>query len=115
MSTHDALPARWYSVNREGIATLCADEEDARWNAAHCDQSWPRGAPSRAVQLVDVAEVARAVEAERERCAELCDEEAEYREHRAKNLLPGDSGEAPQIHKAITARKLAAAIREGAR
>ena len=46
---------RWYCVSRDGIATLCVDEEDARANAAHCDQAWRAGSPHRAVQLVDAA------------------------------------------------------------
>ena len=50
--------ARWYCVNREGMATLCADEADARENVADNDKIWPRHAPHRAVQLVDAAELA---------------------------------------------------------
>jgi hypothetical protein len=46
--------ARWYCVSREGMATLCKDEEDARANAAHCDQAWRAGGPHRAVRLVDL-------------------------------------------------------------
>lgn len=46
---------RWYCVSREGMATLCVDEEDAQANAKHCDQAWPAGGPHRAVQLVDAA------------------------------------------------------------
>ena len=44
---------RWYCVSRDGRATLCVDEEDARANAAHCDQAWRAGSPHRAVRLVD--------------------------------------------------------------
>lgn len=78
--THELgpLPARWYSVSNDGLATRCHDEEDARYNATQNDLAWPRGAPHRAVQLVDVAEVARAVAAERERCARICDTTPPY-------------------------------------
>ena len=51
--------ARWYCLSREGMATLCVDEEDARANAAHCDQAWRAGGPHRAVRLVDGAELAK--------------------------------------------------------
>ena len=54
--------ARWYCVSREGMATLCKDEEDARANAAHCDQAWRAGGPHRAVQLLDAATVRQMVE-----------------------------------------------------
>ena len=52
-----AAEARWYCLSREGMATLCVDEEDAQANARHCDLAWPKGAPHRAVQLVDSAHV----------------------------------------------------------
>lgn len=45
--------ARWYCVSREGMATLCVDEEDARANAASSDQAWRAGSPHRAARLVD--------------------------------------------------------------
>jgi len=48
------VPARWYCVSREGLATLCKDEADAHETVAGCDKSWPRGGPHRAVQLVAV-------------------------------------------------------------
>lgn len=51
--------ARWYCVSREGIATLCKDQEDAQANARHCDKTWPAGGPHRAVQLVGAAEIER--------------------------------------------------------
>ena len=54
--------ARWYCVSREGMATLCVDEEDARANAAHCDQAWRAGGPHRAVQLLEAATVRYMVE-----------------------------------------------------
>jgi hypothetical protein len=55
LAEHDAQPVRepahWYSLSREGIATLCADERDARQVAADSELSWPAGRPHRAVQL----------------------------------------------------------------
>jgi hypothetical protein len=54
--------------------------------------------------------ILQAVEAERERCAKLCEDEATYRLHREANPLPGDMGSA-QGHKAYTALALARRIR----
>lgn len=54
--------ARWYCVSREGMATLCVDEEDARANAAHCDQAWRAGGPHRAVVLVEAPRWVRVAE-----------------------------------------------------
>ena len=48
------LPARWYCVSRDGLATLCLDEASARDMAAHCAHDYPRQAPYRAVLLGDV-------------------------------------------------------------
>jgi hypothetical protein len=52
--------ARWYSLSREGIATLCTDEADARSAANHSNGAWPSAGPHRAVQLVELAAVAQA-------------------------------------------------------
>lgn len=46
--------ARWYCINRIGMATLCAGEEDARRVADRCNIDWPRCSPHRAVQLVEL-------------------------------------------------------------
>ena len=46
---------RWYSVNNMGMATLCADQADAEDVAKTCDIDFPRQAPHRAVQLVEVS------------------------------------------------------------
>lgn len=62
--------SRWYCMANNGLATLCANEHDARTMAEDCDASWPKNAPHRAVLLGDVA-------AERERCAMICDKAAE--------------------------------------
>jgi hypothetical protein len=52
--------ARWYCIDRQGMATLCAGEDDARREVERSGQSWPRSGPHRAVQLVDLAELLRA-------------------------------------------------------
>ena len=54
-TTTDGTPPRWYSVNNMGMATLCADQADAEMTASDCDTEWPRQAPHRAVQLVEVS------------------------------------------------------------
>jgi hypothetical protein len=48
-----ATEVRWYCVNRDGLATLCLNEQDAHEMAAECDIDFPRGGPHRAVRLVD--------------------------------------------------------------
>ena len=60
------LGQRWYCVSRDGLATLCLNEANAREMAVQCAADYPRQAPYRAVQLGDVA-------AERERCAKLAE------------------------------------------
>ena len=47
--------ARWYCVDAKGIAQLCADEADARWEVADNTKAFPKCAPYGAVQLIDVA------------------------------------------------------------
>ena len=44
---------RWYCVSREGVATLCDHEADAKETALRSGNSWPQGGPHRAVCLVD--------------------------------------------------------------
>jgi len=56
-----ASEARWYCLDRDGVAMLCKDEEDARAQVVENDDCWPQRAPHRAALLGDVA-------AERERC-----------------------------------------------
>ena len=46
--------ARWYCLDRDGVAMLCKDEEDARAQAVENDDCWPGRAPHRAVLLGDV-------------------------------------------------------------
>lgn len=43
---------RWYAIDREGMATLCADEADAIKNAKAAAEQFPRRAPYVAAQLV---------------------------------------------------------------
>ena len=54
-TTTDGTPPRWYCVNNMGMATLCADQADAEMTAKDCNIQWPRQAPHRAVQLVEVS------------------------------------------------------------
>lgn len=51
-----ASEARWYCLDRDGVAMLCKDEEDARAQVAESDDCWPGRAPHRAALLGDVAE-----------------------------------------------------------
>jgi hypothetical protein len=44
---------RWYCIGKNGMATLCVDENDAKQSAKLAEQSWPRNAPYRAAQLCD--------------------------------------------------------------
>jgi len=48
---------RWYMINAIGMATLCADRDDAERCARDADVAWPRHAPHRAVQLVESSNV----------------------------------------------------------
>lgn len=47
----------WYMLNKDGMATLCTDKEDAEKEAADAQSVWPHMGPYRAVQLVDAADV----------------------------------------------------------
>jgi hypothetical protein len=49
--------ARWYCLSREGMATLCTGEEDAKEVAAESWVLYPQNGPYRAVQMVDFARV----------------------------------------------------------
>ena len=46
---------RWYMVNKDGMATLCADETDAEQGAKEAQTLWPHMGPHRAVQLVEAS------------------------------------------------------------
>lgn len=43
----------WYCVDKSGMATLCADQDDALQNAKMGALDWPNNAPYRAVQLCE--------------------------------------------------------------
>ena len=45
--------ARWYCLSREGMATLCVDEEDAKEVAAESWVLYPNNGPYRVAQMVD--------------------------------------------------------------
>lgn len=51
-----ASEARWYCLDRDGVAMLCKDEADARAQVIENDDCWPGRAPHRAALLGDVAE-----------------------------------------------------------
>ena len=52
----EAQTGRWYMVNRDGMATLCVDREDAEKEAANANLNWPkRLGPHRAVRLVEAS------------------------------------------------------------
>ena len=52
----EAQMGRWYMVNRDGMATLCVDREDAEKEAANANLNWPkRLGPHRAVRLVEAS------------------------------------------------------------
>jgi hypothetical protein len=58
------LPARCYVIDRDGLATLCKDADDAQDVAAAARVQWPNRGPYRVALLGDVAAV-------RSECAEL--------------------------------------------
>ena len=45
--------ARWYCLDRDGVAMLCKDEADARAQVIENDDCWPGRAPHRAVLLIE--------------------------------------------------------------
>lgn len=47
------MTARWYMVDRIGMAMLCINEADARREAANNEMMFPRNGPHRAVQLIE--------------------------------------------------------------
>lgn len=51
------MVARWYMIDKDGMAMLCTDSEDAEKEAKNANMAWPHTAPHRAVQLVEVADV----------------------------------------------------------
>lgn len=61
-----ATDGKWYMVNKDGMATLCADEADAEREAADAQAIWPGMGPHRAVQLVEAGRASLAANAGRE-------------------------------------------------
>ena len=55
----EAQIGRWYMVNKDGMATLCADREDAEKEAADAQSVWPHMGPHRAVQLAPAGDMAK--------------------------------------------------------
>ena len=101
----DTLPPRWYVVDRDGLATLCKDEEDAKNTAADVRVAFPRRRPYRAVLLGDVA-------AERERCAKVCEPKGK-RPCDCTNCDCGNSTDARMVAEWDEAMARATAIRAG--
>ena len=58
-SIQTVADGRWYMVNRDGMATLCADREDAEKEAADAQSVWPHMGPHRAVQLAPAGDMAK--------------------------------------------------------
>ena len=50
---------RWYMVDKDGAATLCADQKDAEFEAKDADAAWPEFSPHRAVQLAPAGDMAK--------------------------------------------------------
>lgn len=63
--------ARWYMVDKDGMATLCTDREDAEQEAKDANMAWPYTAPHRAVQLVEVGTAAAELHRQHARIVEL--------------------------------------------
>lgn len=51
------ITERWYCVDRNGIATLCKDEADAREEAADNAIAWPHNMPYVVARMVPSAAV----------------------------------------------------------
>ena len=49
------MVGRWYMVDKDGMATLCADQKDAEFEAKDADAAWPEFNPHRAVRLVEAS------------------------------------------------------------
>jgi hypothetical protein len=49
----------WYCLDKQGLATLCANKEDAELTVKECDLSWPKNAPHRVGRVFDANEFRR--------------------------------------------------------
>jgi hypothetical protein len=48
---------RWYCLDIKGVATLCANEKDAKQTAKEADMDYPKNGPHKAVQLVEKGKI----------------------------------------------------------
>ena len=48
----------WYVIDKEGLATLCADKHDAETTAKEADLIFPKNAPHWVAQIVEVEQPA---------------------------------------------------------
>ena len=62
---------RWYMVNKDGMATLCADQADAEQGAKEAQTLWPHMEPHRVVQLVEAGSASLSANAGGEPVAEV--------------------------------------------
>lgn len=91
---------RWYCVNKIGMATLCADLQDATSSAAEADEMWPTVAPHTVAVMLPLAEH-RASQTAAARIEQLEKSTAEWREivqaviRELPRNLRGDRGNAP--------------------
>ena len=91
---------RYYIVNQHGVATLCADLQDATSSAAEADEMWPTVAPHTVAVMVPLAEY-RALLNAADRVEQLEQATAEWREivqaviRELPRNLRGDRGNAP--------------------
>lgn len=57
------MVSRWYVLNKDGMATLCADQADAEQGVKEAQTLWPHMGPHRVVQLVDAGHASAAANA----------------------------------------------------
>ena len=82
------VPARWYAVGRDGRATLCVDEHDARRTAKKSNVDWPHSAPYLPILMGDVtAEIERLA-----RLAETNEDSAGFHSLSAAEIRAGRVG-----------------------
>lgn len=97
---------RWYSVDRNGVATLCADRENAEREAAEAAWQWPVNAPYLAVQLADATGLLDQHRRDSAELRRLCAERDEARRERdelrseRENLAALVRRLCPQLHNA---------------
>ena len=57
------MVSRWYVLNKDGMATLCADPADAEQSVKEAQTLWPHMGPHRVVQLVEAGHASAAANA----------------------------------------------------